>query len=247
MKNLKLTLGLVALATAFTSCKDENQEMAKNSVDSYESYVDSISNVTEAEAAANWDAIQADYERMKMDIEGVKTVITKVKDVYKSITDYIMTFDVDGDGTLDENEKDALQKDLDNASMKYDEYKVKVVTEKQRMDGENSKTMMYQSFFGDAYVSDDMKFNWVNKDNILSVYENFYNTVEKNKDAYTREQWDEIKLTYEALDTRKNTVEQEGLSSEDNRKIAGIKIKFAPMYTVNRMGSKSQENSDAKK
>lgn len=220
MKNLKLTLGLVALATAFTSCKDENQEMAKNSVDSYESYVDSISNVTEAEAAANWDAIQADYERMKMDAESSLATAT---------------------------DKDALQKDLDNASMKYDEYKVKVVTEKQRMDGENSKTMMYQSFFGDAYVSDDMKFNWVNKDNILSVYENFYNTVEKNKDAYTREQWDEIKLTYEALDTRKNTVEQEGLSSEDNRKIAGIKIKFAPMYTVNRMGSKSQENSDAKK
>lgn len=220
MKNLKLTLGLVALATAFTSCKDENQEMAKNSVDSYESYVDSISNVAEAEAAANWDAIQADYERMKMDAESSLATAT---------------------------DKDALQKDLDNASMKYDEYKVKVVTEKQRMDGENSKTMMYQSFFGDAYVSDDMKFNWVNKDNILSVYENFYNTVEKNKDAYTREQWDEIKLTYEALDTRKNTVEQEGLSSEDNRKIAGIKIKFAPMYTVNRMGSKSQENSDAKK
>ena len=220
MKNLKLTLGLVAMATAFTSCKDENQEMAQKSVDSYEKYVDSISNIAEAEAAANWEAIQADFEKMKMDAE---STVANVK------------------------EKEALQKEIDDASMKYDEYKVKVVAEKEKMDANNASMVMYKSFFGDNYVSDDMKFNWVNKDNILSVYENFYNTVEKNKDSYTREQWDEIKLAYEALDTRKNTVEKEGLSSEDNRKIAGIKLKFAPMYTVNRMGSKSEENADAKK
>ncbi|MNR59162.1 hypothetical protein D3C85_1803590 [compost metagenome] len=52
---------------------------------------------------------------------------------------------------------------------------------------------------------------------------------------------------YEALDSRKNTVEKEGLSAEDNRKIAGLKIKFAPMYTVNRMGAKSEETASAKK
>lgn len=220
MKNLKLTLGLVALAAMFTSCKDEKQEMAQKSVDSYEKYVDSVSNVAQAEAAANWDAIQADFERMKMDAESSVATAT---------------------------DKDALQKDVDNASMKYDEYKAKVVAEKEKMEMENSKAMMYKSFFGDAYVSDDMKFNWVNKDNILSTYERFYNTVKDNKDSYSREDWDEIKLTYEALDSRKNTVEKEGLSSSDNLKIASIKVKFAPMFTVNRMGSKSEENAEAKK
>jgi hypothetical protein len=43
--------------------------------------------------------------------------------------------------------------------------------------------------------------------------------VQANKDKYSREDWDEIKLMYEALDSRKNTVEKEGLSSEDNRKL----------------------------
>ncbi|WP_339889241.1 DUF6565 domain-containing protein [uncultured Flavobacterium sp.] len=220
MKNLKLTLGLVALATVFTSCKDEKQEMAQKSVDSYEKYVDSISNVAQAEAAANWETIQTDYEKMKMDAE---TSLAEAKD------------------------KEALQTKVENSSTKYEEYKVKVVAENEKMNADNAKMTMYKTFFGDSYVNDDMKFNWVNKDNILSVYENFYTTVEKNKDSYSREDWDEIKLTYEALDTRKNTVENEGLSSSDNRKIAGIKIKFAPMYTVNRMGSKSEENADAKK
>ena len=90
------------------------------------------------------------------------------------------------------------------------------------------------------------EFQPVNKTNILSVYENFVSTVEKNKDAYSREDWDEIKLYYEALDTRKNTVENEGWSGSDNMKIATIKFKFAPLLKANRMGSKAEENSEAK-
>lgn len=91
-----------------------------------------------------------------------------------------------------------------------------------------------------------MKFEWINKDNILSVYQNFVATAKANKDNYSRENWDEIKLLYEAIDTRKNTVENEGLTSADNRKIASLKLKFAPMYTLNRMGAKSEENAKAK-
>jgi hypothetical protein len=39
----------------------------------------------------------------------------------------------------------------------------------------------------------------------LGVYDQFVNTVQTNKDKYSREDWDEIKLMYEALDSRKNT------------------------------------------
>jgi hypothetical protein len=91
-----------------------------------------------------------------------------------------------------------------------------------------------------------MKLEWINKDNILSVYQNFVDTAQENRDSYSREDWDEIKLLYEAIDTRKNTVENEGLTGSDNRKIAGLKLRFAPMYTFNRMGAKSEENAEAK-
>jgi hypothetical protein len=86
----------------------------------------------------------------------------------------------------------------------------------------------------------------VNASNIHSVYKTLIHTVENNKDSYSREDWDEIKLMYEALDSRKNTVEKEGLTKEDNRKIAALKFKFAPMMTVNRMGAKSEEMKEAK-
>ncbi|WP_278020656.1 DUF6565 domain-containing protein [Flavobacterium ginsengisoli] len=109
------------------------------------------------------------------------------------------------------------------------------------------KQQLRDALFGAGRIGDDMSFSWVNAQNIHSVYQQFVHTVENNKDKYSREDWDEIKLMYEALDSRKNTVEKEGLTADDNRKIAGLKIKFAPMYKINRMGAKSEENKEAKK
>jgi len=220
MKRLKLTFAIAAIAIAFASCKDEKQEKAQKSLDRYSNYIDSINNIEKQKAAENWDVIENDYARLKADAE---TSLAEASD------------------------KTKLQDDLNSASIKYDEYKTNVLAEKEKLDQADSKTVIYKNLFGPDYVSDDMKFNWVNKDNILSVYENFVNTVKKNKDSYTREDWDEIKIVYEALDSRKNTVEKEGLSSHDNNKIAGLKLKFAPMYTVNRIGAKSEENAEAKK
>lgn len=220
MKNLKLTFALVGIVIAFASCKDEKQENAQKSLERYSDYVDSISNIEQEKAAENWAAIESDYSRLKADAENSLATAT---------------------------DKTKLQDSLNTASIRYEEFKNNILAEKEAADESNSKTIVYKTLFGPDYVSDDMKFNWVNKNNILNVYDNFVTTVQKNKDSYSREDWDEIKIVYEALDSRKNTVEKEGLTGEDNRKIAGLKLKFAPMYTVNRMGAKSDENAEAKK
>jgi hypothetical protein len=52
-----------------------------------------------------------------------------------------------------------------------------------------------------------MNFDWVNKDNIHNVYQQFVHTVEDNKDAIL-EDWDEVKLMYEALDSRKTLLKR---------------------------------------
>jgi hypothetical protein len=87
-----------------------------------------------------------------------------------------------------------------------------------------------------------MNFDWVNATNILGVYDQFVNTVRTIK-TIILEDWDEIKM-YEALDSRKNTVEK--TSSSDNGKIASLKLTLLPMYTLNRMGAKSEEMEKAK-
>ncbi len=131
---------------------------------------------------------------------------------------------------------------VDETKQKYDELKTSV-SEKA---SEQSEKNLYVSYFGENGIGDDMNFAWVNKDNILSVYQNFVNTFDANKDSYSRQDFDKIKAWYEALDARKNTVEKEGLSSEDNGKIASLKLKFAPKFQWERMTAKGDENEAAK-
>ena len=222
MKNTKLALGLAVIAIGFASCKDEKAEKAQKKVDSYVTYVDSLGNVAEAEAEGNWKAIESSYDMRVVEAEAA---IADIKD------------------------NTAEQARIDASKAKYEALKIKMEAKKMAAEAvaqPSSKQNLRNALFGAGKIGDDMNFNWVNAANIHSVYQQFVHTVENNKDKYSREDWDEIKAMYEALDSRKNTVEKEGLTSEDNRKIAGLKIKFAPMYTLNRMGAKSEEMKKAK-
>jgi hypothetical protein len=214
MKNLNKYIVLTALAVIVSSCKDEKQEIAKEKVDHFKMYVDSISEVATEKTAENWENIQAKYDQSKMEAE---TALNELEN---------------------KMEMDSI---ISKTDSKYQEYKAAVISKKDAMLRDNFRN----SFFTEK-VGDDLNFAWVNKDNIADVYSHFVSSVEKNKDTYSREDWDEIKMLYEALDTRKNTVEKEGLSSKNNIKIAGLKIKFSTMYTVNRATAKSKENVEAK-
>ena len=139
-------------------------------------------------------------------------------------------------------EKENAQKKIDAGKAQYEALKAELAA----ASAVDTKQQIRNALFGEGKIGADMNFDWVGKDNILGVYDNFVTTVTNNKDAYTREDWDEIKLLYEALDSRKNTVENEGLTSDDNRKIAALKIKFGPMLKINRIGAKSDEMQEAK-
>lgn len=141
---------------------------------------------------------------------------------------------------IKENAK--AQERLESSKAKYEAFKAEMAA----LNAPSKMQKMRDALFGEGKIGEDMNFDWVNAKNIHSVYQQFVHTVENNKDSYSREDWDKIKMMYEALDSRKNTVEKEGLTSEDNRKIAGLKLKFAPMYTLNRMGAKSEETAKAK-
>ena len=222
MKNTKLVLGLAVMTIGFTSCKDEKTEQAEKKIDSYVTYVDSLGNVAEAEAEGNWKAIESSYDMRVVEAEAA---IADIKD------------------------NTAEQARIDASKAKYEALKIKMEAKKMAAEAvaqPSSKQNLRNALFGAGKIGDDMNFNWVNAANIHSVYQQFVHTVENNKDKYSREDWDEVKAMYEALDSRKNTVEKEGLSSEDNRKISGLKIKFAPMYTLNRMGAKTEEMKKAK-
>lgn len=226
MKKINLFAFAAIVALGFSSCKDENEKMAEKSFDSYEKYVDSVSNVTVADAKTNWQAIEADYNARTAEAEAA---LANMKD------------------------QAAAQERLDKSKAKYAELKAKLDAEAaasapkpEATPAPNSKQLLRDAYFGAGKIGEDMNFSWVNKDNIVEVYQNFYDTFDKNKDSYSREDFDEIKAMYEALDAHKNTVEKEGLTGENNRKIAGIKLKFAPKFKWERIGAKADENQKAK-
>ncbi len=219
MKKRNLFLGLALAALVFTSCKDEKVTAAEKSVDTYVVYVDSIGNIDAAEVKTNWQSINDSYQIR--------------------VTEAEMALD-------NLKEREAAQVRIDASKAKFEALRVQMEAELQAQAALNTKQALRNSMFGEGKVGDDMNFAWVTKDNILAVYEQFVNTADANKDNYSREDWDEIKLMYEALDSRKNTVENEGLSSDDNKKIAGLKLKFAPMLTFNRVGAKTEEMKEAK-
>jgi len=219
MKNIQLLSGIALIALAFTSCKDEKQEKAQKTIDSYVAYVDSVKNVKADDLKADWKDVEAEYDRKSAEAQ---TALADIKD------------------------NSAATEKINASKIKYEEFK-KEMTTVFAPPAPSPQQQLRNSLFGEGKIGEDMNFDWVNAKNIHSVYQQFVHTVENNKDKYSREDWDKIKIMYEALDSRKNTVEKEGLTSEDNRKIAGLKVKFAPMYTLNRMGAKSEENKDAKK
>lgn len=220
MKSNLLFIGIAMVAISMTSCKDEKAAQAEKSVQNFVVYTDSIDGVETQEAQKNWDAIESAYQ---LRVTEAETALKDLKD------------------------QQAAQEKIDAGKTKYATYKANVQTQMTVNMKPNPKQQLRNALFGEGKIGDDMNFAWVNKDNIHDVYQQFVHTAEDNKDNYTREDWDEVKLMYEALDSRKNTVEKEGLSSKDNLKIAGLKIKFAAMAKVNRVGAKGDEMAEAKK
>ena len=221
MKRLNLVLGAVLVAAGVTSCKTDGEQMAEKNIDRYESYVDSIGNLDATERNTNWDAIEAEYQARLAEAEAA---LAEAKD----------------------NEN--AQTRINDSKTQFETVKTEAQTAREEeMNASAGGDALVVSYFGpDNMVGNDMNFDWVNKDNILNVYQNFVDTFNANKDTYSRQDFDKIKAWYEALDARKNTVEKEGLSAEDNRKIAALKVEFSPKFKWERMTAKGDENEKAK-
>jgi len=223
MKTSVLKMGVISMVLiGMISCQNKEKEAADKRISELEQYVDSIKMVNEEERVANWDKIASDFE--------VKAT---------SANDALVN--------LKEEDRAASQKKVTEATAKYEEFKVMTqATTPKVVTAPKPNQLLRDRLFGAGKIGEDMNFSWVNKDNILKTYDTFFEAYKANKSDFSREDYDEIKLMYEALDSRKNTVEKEGLTSEDNTKIASIKFKFGPMFKLNRMGAKSREAEKAK-
>ena len=220
-----LKIGLFSLVLLGTiSCKNKENELANERISDLEHYVDSLKTVSAEDRQKNWDKISVDFNN-------------KSASANEALAD------------LDENTRTTSQVRVTTSTTTYDGFKASMEANEKEAVAPPAPTpsqLLRDRLFGAGKVGTDMSFAWVNKDNILNVYDTFFQAYKDNKSDFSREDFDEVKLMYEALDSRKNTVEKEGLSASDNGKIASIKFKFAPIFKLNRIGAKSRENAEAK-
>ena len=223
MTKTKLLIAAAIVSIAFTACNNAN-DGAKQDVETLTVYVDSVDNLTPVYTTENWTVIDNGYK---------SRVLLAEKNM----------------AALSAEEKakaEASKAKYEALKAKY-EMNIKEAEAKTAMAAAtpNYRQVLRNRLFGEGKIGDDMKFEYVTGANILGVYKNFVNTVADNKNNYTREDWDEINVLYEALDTRKNVVEKD-LASGDNLKIAGLKIRFASIAATHRGGTKVKENTEAK-
>ena len=217
MRNLTAIFTSAALL-GLIACESKEAKDADSATKELNHFIDSIRNVTPEYSTAFWPRIDQGYQ-MRV---GRAEIAAK---------------------------EEAQKNEVKKSKEAYYEIKTKYDTEYQRqMDqaAATKKQAFRDALFGEGKImGNDLSFSWVTAANIKDVYVNFVNTVEANKKSYTRQDWDEIKLLYEALDTRKNEVEKE-LPSKDNLKIAKEKIRFASIESVERPMAKANENAEAK-
>jgi len=207
--------------TGFIACKD-SPTIAEQDAMNLNSYVDSVETLTPVYTAAYWSDLDNGYQ----------VRLTKAENTM---------------GTLEVSDKAKLEESkVQYAALKTTyEIKIKEAETTAVVSTPDYRQVLRNKLFGEGVIGSDMSFGFATANNLLSIYRNFVNTVADNKDNYTREDWDEIKVLYEALDTRKNTVEKQ-LPDGDNTKIAGLKVKFSLIKATHRGGTKGEENKAAK-
>ncbi len=218
MKKINLIITAAIIATGFASCKNKPTE-AQQDATNVNVYVDSVENLTPIYTTAYWTTLDEGY-RVRV-VKANKTV-----------------------ATLDVSDKEKLEASKVQYAALKSTYEVKIA-ESEAAVAADYRQVLRTNLFGKGVIGNDMSFSFANANNLLSIYEKFVNTVDDNKNNYSREDWDEIKVLYEALDTRKNVVEKE-LPKGDNFKIAKLKIKFSYIKTMHRGGTKIEENKEAK-
>lgn len=203
-----------------TGCSNNSENPAARSAEELSDYVDSVKHLNVEYSDDHWNAINAGYADRAAKAEAK---LSEMKD----------------------NDKDKVAKAKEEFMELQTNYtsEIQKVKEKEMMEHKQS---LRNALFGEGKLGSDMQFSFVTGQNAYSVYKNFVDVVDANKDNYSREDWDEIKTMYEALDTRKNEIEK-NLTTGDNLKIAKEKVRFGTMYDFNRPGSKVEENADAKK
>ncbi len=244
MKKTNVILAAIIILTGFVSCKNSENDAAKQDVVNLNTYVDSVEKATPVYTVGNWSSVDEGYQMRAMQAEKSMAALEAAdKEKLEASKARYATLKANYEAKLKEQEA------ASNIKLKETEGKLQNEINDNKMataTAPDYRQALRNRLFGEGKIGTDMKFEFATAQNIYGIYKNFVNTVADNKNEYTREDWDEIKVLYEALDTRKNAIEKD-LAGSDNRQIALLKVRFTGIKATYRASTKGPENEAAKK
>lgn len=207
MKKIQLLIGTAIVAASFVACSDSST--VQKDAENLSQYVDSVDQLEPIYTEANWKTIDEGYQDRNMKVEKNSSTMQ-----------------------ADDKEK------VESAHVKYAALKTKYETkidEKKKTESEppkNDNGNLRKALFNDK-LGADMSFAWMTAGNVVETYQNFVDAVENHKNDYSKEDWDQVKVMYAALDARKETLDKD-ISVKDRLKIAGLKTKYKAIKAVHR-------------
>jgi hypothetical protein len=200
----KLLLVCVCAAIGFTSCENEAQKQSRKTVKELTSYVDSVNKISSDYSDQNWQNIEKGYKERE------------------------------AKATAEANNMvESDKKEMEESKNKFMDFQTRFQAEKVKYDekiAQDKKQKMRDDFFGEGKAS-DLNFAWVDASNITDVYKNFVSKVNDNREAYTKADWDEIKMLMDGLDKRRESLEKT-LTNKQKIKISEQKVKFGTIATI---------------
>ena len=140
--------------------------------------------------------------------------------------------------------EDNIEEEYEQLKKDYNEMKADIKAE---METEENQHGHLHDLYNTILTNEgDMDLSAVNATNIEGIYSSFVAAVDLHKDDYTREDWDEVDVLWDALNKRKNEVE-DNLTSMQKVKIGEEKVKYGAYKSVNKLPAKSEEKRAASK
>jgi len=210
----KIISGFIALLviTGFVACSDNKGNSA---VTNLENYVDSVGKIDKDYSDDNWAIINTGYE-------------TRVAEAEKA--------------DLNADQKAKVEESKSRYEVIRTKYVASVEKAKPVVTEVSWKQKLRDNAFGSGKVSDDMSFSYVTADNVADVYNAFVDYTRDNRREFSIEDWDELKALYEALDTKKESLNKD-IKATDNLRIAPRKAEFTGLYKVGRAAAKARATS----
>lgn len=219
-KTWKKTIGILSaaaiLSVSLTSCGGNKHK--DDDVESFRVFVTELKVKDDSEVKESWDNIEREYEEKVAEIDQKEDKL-----------------------------EDNIKQEYEQLKQDYKELKAKYDTENMDADVNTANGYNIQPLYETILTNEgDMDLTGVTASNIGSIYKGFVDIVDSHKNEYTREDWDEVDVLWDALNKRKNELE-DNLSSEQKLEIGEEKVKYGTYKSLNKLPAKSEEKRSVDK